>query len=217
MRLEFTQAAIQNNPALVQLLGLCPLLAVSNTITNALGLALASGFVVIGSNVCISCLRHVIPQIARLAVFVLVIATFTTVTVLLLEAYAYDLYTKIALFVQIIVTNCMILGRAEQFASRHSVVQSTWDAIGTAFGFAVALVGLGLMREVLGQGTLFADAHTLFGTTAQNWTVQITPRPWLPLASYAPGAFIVAGITLALLKSIHERRKTQTNIQPPAS
>ena len=154
---DFTEAAIANNPAWAQLLGLCPLLAVSNTVANATGLALASAFVVIGSNTSISLLRRIIPDIARLPCFVLIIATFTTLTVMLLEAYAFDLYSRIALFVQIIVTNCMILGRAEVFASRQPVGRALMDALGTAVGFALALLALGAVREVLGQGTLMAD------------------------------------------------------------
>ena len=137
---DFTEAAIANNPAWAQLLGLCPLLAVSNTVANATGLALASAFVVVGSNTSISLLRRIIPDTARLPCFVLIIATFTTLTVMLLEAYAFDLYSRIALFVQIIVTNCMILGRAEMFASRQPVGRALMDALGTAVGFALALL-----------------------------------------------------------------------------
>ena len=128
----FSTAALQRNPAWAQLLGLCPLLAVSSTLINAIGLALASTFVVIGSNVCISALRRIIPDAARLPCFVLIIATFTTMTTLVLEAFAYTLYIKIALFVQIIVTNCMILGRAEVFASKQNITATFFDALGTA-------------------------------------------------------------------------------------
>ena len=127
----FNQAMLQRNPAWAQLLGLCPLLAVSNSVVNALGLAIASLFVVVGSNTVISLLRKIIPEIARLPCFVLIIATFTTVTSLWLEAFAFELYAKIALFVQIIVTNCMILGRAEAFASRQPVGRTILDALGT--------------------------------------------------------------------------------------
>ena len=160
---DFSRATIANNPALAQLLGLCPLLAVSNTVANATGLALASAFVVIGANTSISLLRRIIPDEARLPCFVLIIATFTTLTVMVLEAYAFDLYSRIALFVQIIVTNCMILGRAEVFASRQPVGRALMDALGTAVGFAIALLALGAVREILGQGTLMADMDLLFG------------------------------------------------------
>ena len=160
---DFSRATIANNPAWAQLLGLCPLLAVSNTVANATGLALASAFVVIGANTSISLLRRIIPDEARLPCFVLIIATFTTLTVMVLEAYAFDLYSRIALFVQIIVTNCMILGRAEVFASRQPVGRALMDALGTAVGFAIALLALGAVREILGQGTLMADMDLLFG------------------------------------------------------
>ena len=136
----FNRGVLANNPAWAQLLGLCPLLAVSNSVVNALGLALASGFVLLGSNLTISLLRHRIPDVARLPCFVLIIATFTTITVMVLEAFAFTLYLRIALFVQIIVTNCMILGRAESFASRQPVGVAVLDALGTAVGFALALL-----------------------------------------------------------------------------
>ena len=153
----FSRGVLVNNPAWAQLLGLCPLLAVSNSVVNALGLAVASGFVLLGSNLMISTLRHRIPDVARLPCFVLIIATFTTLTVMLLEAFAFELYLRIALFIQIIVTNCMILGRAESFASRQPVGAAVLDALGTAVGFAIALLTLGAVREVLGYGTLLRD------------------------------------------------------------
>lgn len=197
---DFRDALFKRNPAWIQLLGLCPLLAVSNSGANAIGLATASLFVVVGSNVIISVLRGWIPDFARLPVFVLIIATFTTLTTLALEAFAYELYLKIALFVQIIVTNCMILGRAEAFASRQSVGRSLADALGTGIGFAIALLTLGLVREVLGQGTLFAGLDVLFGPQAADWQIDLG-QAGLPLAQYAPGAFIIAGLLLALGKA----------------
>ena len=205
---DLTRAMFTRNPAWFQLLGLCPLLAVSNSVINALGLAFASLFVVTGSNLLISSLRHWIPEFARLPVFVMVIATFTTLTSLALEAYAYDLYLKIALFVQIIVTNCMILGRAEAFASRQPVSRSLLDAIGTGLGFAIALVTLGAVRELLGSGTILSDMHLLFGPSASDWAISINVKA-LPLATYAPGAFIIAGLLIALGKSIFLRNEQQ--------
>ncbi len=205
----FASAAIARNPAWAQLLGLCPLLAVSNSVVNALGLAAASAFVVIGSNTLISVLRRQIPDMARLPCFVLIIATFTTVATLLLEAYAYGLYEKIALFVQIIVTNCMILGRAEAFASRQPVGRSLLDAAGTAAGFALALVTLGAVREVLAHGTLLRDAEHLFGTHAAGWQISLGFEV-LPLAALAPGAFIVAGLLLALGNRLLRARPATT-------
>lgn len=202
---DFSRATLANNPAWAQLLGLCPLLAVSNTVANATGLALASAFVVIGANTSISLLRRIIPDEARLPCFVLVIATFTTLTVMVLEAYAFDLYSRIALFVQIIVTNCMILGRAEVFASRQPVGRALMDALGTAVGFAIALLALGAVREVLGQGTLMADMDLLFGSAAAALTIEVFSTPPLALAVLPPGAFIIAALMFALVQGLANR------------
>ena len=205
----FATAAIERNPAWAQLLGLCPLLAVSNSLVNALGLALASGFVMLGSSLTISVLRKRIPQAARLPCFVLVIATFTTVSVLLLEAYAFDLYLRVALFIQIIVSNCMILGRIEAFASRQPPGQAALDALGTAGGFAIALLVLGGVRELLGNGTLFAGMAQLFSPAAEGWTLEVFASGGLLVALLPPGAFIVAGLLLGLANWTRSRRDGQ--------
>jgi len=189
---------VRRNPAWVQLLGLCPLLAVSTSAVTALALAAASAAVLVGSNVAISALRRLIPEFVRLPAFVLVVATFTTCAVLLMEAYAFELYARIALFVQIIVTNCMILGRAETFASRAPVWPSLLDALGTAAGFAVALLTLGLVREAVGRGTLFAGMELVFGPQAAAWRLDIAgDSAGMLLATLPPGAFIIAGLLLA--------------------
>ena len=159
----FTDSALRNNPVWAQLLGLCPLLAVSNSVVNALGLALASTLVLIGANGTIALIRQQIPTFARLPCFVLVIATFTTIAMLLMQAFAFEAYLKIALFIQIIVTNCMILGRVEAFASRQSVGRALTDAAGTAAGFSLALLLLGAARELIATGSLFARMETLLG------------------------------------------------------
>ncbi|NCF34408.1 MAG: electron transport complex subunit RsxE [Proteobacteria bacterium] len=198
----FSRGVLVNNPAWAQLLGLCPLLAVSNSVVNALGLALASGFVLVGSNLMISLLRHRIPDVARLPCFVLIIATFTTLTVMILEAFAFTLYLRIALFIQIIVTNCMILGRAESFASRQPVGAAVLDALGTALGFAIALLVLGAVREMLGHGTLLREMDLLFGEQATSWTYYIVADAPLPLALFPPGAFLLAGLLFALVQSV---------------
>lgn len=208
----FGSAMLTRNPAWAQLLGLCPLLAVSSTAVNAIGLAAASAFVVIGSNVCISALRRIIPSEARLPCFVLIIATFTTVTTMVLEAFAYVLYLKIALFVQIIVTNCMILGRAEAFASRQSVGRAFLDAAGTAIGFAMALLSLGVAREILAHGSILRDAELLFGAAASSWQIDMAMTAPLPLAAYAPGAFVVAGLLFAAVNATL-RRQPETHVE----
>lgn len=190
---------IERNPAWVQMLGLCPLLAVSSSVVNALGLAVASALVLVGSNTIISLLRKLLPDFARLPAFMLLIAGLTTLAVMLMEAFAYELYLGIALFVQIIVTNCIILGRAEAFASRQPVWHSLLDALGTAAGFAIALIALGAVREVIGQGTLFAHMDQLLGADAASLAIQILPEHQrLLLVALPPGAFIVAGLLMAL-------------------
>ena len=186
---RFTEAAVARNPAWVQLLGLCPLLAVSNTIANAAGLAVASAVVLIGSAVLVSLVRRFIPADVRLPCFVLVIATFTTLVNLAMEAYAFGLYQRIALFVQIIVTNCMILARIEQVASKESIGRTLLDACGAAAGFAAAILALGAVREVLAIG--------------------------FPLAALPPGAFLVAGLLLALA-NIRRGNATETGASAPA-
>ncbi len=193
---DFARAAVANNPVWSQLLGLCPLLAVSNSVVNATALALASTFVLLGANVCISAIRHWIPRFARLPCFVLVIATFTTCAVMLMQAFTFELYLRVALFVQIIVTNCMILGRVEAFASRQSVGRAAADAAGTAAGFALALLVVGATRELVGKGTLFAGMDLLIPGTA-DWQLTLGDGGLL-LAVLPPGAFILAGLLLGL-------------------
>ena len=171
---RFAEAALVRNPAWAQLLGLCPLLAVSNTVANAAGLAIASAAVLTGSAIVVSLLRRLIPDAVRLPCFVLVIAAFTTLANLALEAYAFALHQRIALFVQIIVTNCMILAHIEQVASKRGLAATVVDALGTSAGFAAAILALGAAREALAWG--------------------------FPLASLPPGAFLVAGLLLALAK-----------------
>ncbi|MGE0624701.1 MAG: electron transport complex subunit RsxE [Pseudomonadales bacterium] len=196
----FRDSALANNPAWAQLLGLCPLLAVSNNVANALGLAAASALVMIGANGTIAALRRHIPDFARLPCFVLIIATFTTIALLVLQALAYEIYLKIALFVQIIVTNCMILGRAEAFASRQPVGAALADAAGTAAGFALALVVLGATRELLATGGLLAGMESLLGPVAAGWHFRLADSGLL-LAALPPGAFIVAGLLLAAMNA----------------
>ncbi len=201
----FADAAIRNNPVWAQLLGLCPLLAVSNSVTNALGLAVASTLVLIGANGTIALIRQQIPAFARLPCFVLVIATFTTIAMLLMQAFAFELYLKIALFIQIIVTNCMILGRVEAFASRQSVGRALADAAGTAAGFTLALVSLGAARELIATGGLFANMDNLFGPTAVGWQLTLFDGG-LVIAALPPGAFIIAGLLIAAGQAIFRRR-----------
>ncbi|MCC5872309.1 MAG: electron transport complex subunit E [Gammaproteobacteria bacterium] len=196
-----------NNPALVQMLGLCPLLAVSSSVVNATGLALATLIVLVGSNTSVSLLRGFLPPAARLPAFVLIIASYTTCVTLLMQAFAFELYLTVALFVQIIVTNCTILGRAESFASRQPVLASAWDGLMMALGFAAVLIGLGAFRELLGTGMLLADMDQLFGPAAADWTLTLIPeyRGFL-LAVLPPGAFIGLGLLIAAKQYWEGRR-----------
>ncbi len=197
-----TDALWRRNIVWAQLLGLCPLLAVSATSVNAVGLALASLFVLSGANCCIAVLARTIPAHVRLPAFMLIIASFTTAAMLLMQAFAFELYLRIALFVQIIVTNCVILARAEQFASRQPPLRALLDGIATGSGFALALVSLGMVREVLGQGTLFAGMELLFGPAAAHWQIDFASQPPLLLAALPPGAFIAAGLLIALRNAL---------------
>jgi electron transport complex protein RnfE len=214
----FSRAMLERNPAWAQLLGLCPLLAVSTSVVNALALALASTFVLLGANVCISGARRWIPDHARLPCFVLIIATFTTCAVLLMQAYAFELYLRVALFVQIIVTPCMILCRVEAFASRQPPGQALLDAAGTAAGFAIALITMGAARELIGKGTLFAGLELLLPGT-DGWQVNLGSNgQGLLLASLPPGAFIIAGVLLGCANALFRRGKSNpdhTQIEAP--
>jgi len=193
---------IEQNPAWIQLLGLCPLMAVSHTIVNSLGLGLASMFVLLGSNLVISLLRHRIPGHLRLPLFVLIIATFTTCVTMLMQAFTFELYERMALYIQIIVTNCIILSRAEVCASKQKLSVAIMDALGVGLGFTIALLALGAFRELLAYGTLFRDMELLFGPFAANWSLALIPENFtLRLAALPPGAFIVAGLLMALVKA----------------
>ncbi|BBI74558.2 electron transport complex subunit E [Vreelandella aquamarina] len=162
-----------NNPALVQLLGLCPLLAVSATVVNALGLALATLLVLVGASTTISLIRHQVPSAVRLPAFVMVIAAFVTCAELLMAAFAYSLYQILGIFIPLIVTNCAILGRADAFASRQPVLPAAIDGLMMGLGFGAVLVLMGAIRELVGQGTLFSDMALLFGPVAAHWQITL--------------------------------------------
>ena len=200
----------QNNPALVQLLGLCPLLGVSNTVVNALGLGIATIMVLVASNIIISSIRKQIPVSIRLPIFVMLIAACTSSVELLMQAYAYSLYQSVGLFIPLIVTNCLILGRAEAFASRKSVFLAAFDGFAMGFGFLVVLLLLGVIRELLGQGTLFGNMELLFGAGAENWQWQISMnyKPFL-LAALPPGAFVFMGCLIAAKNYIDQKQQNR--------
>ena len=188
----------KNNPALVQLLGLCPLLGVSNSTVNALGLALASAVVLVCSNTAVSLVRGVVNTAVRLPAFVMIIAALTTCIELLMQAYTYELYQILGIFIPLITTNCVILGRADGFAAKNDPARAAYDGLMMGLGFGVVLVMIGALRELFGTGALFANMHLLFGPLAADWQLSVIPEyPGFLLAILPPGAFIVLGLLIA--------------------
>lgn len=195
-----------NNPALVQLLGLCPLLAVTSTVINGLGLGIATLIVLTGSNMIVSMIRNFVSSEIRIPVFVMIIASLVTTVELVLSAYFHPLYKTLGIFIPLIVTNCAIIGRAESFASKNPVAASSLDGFMMGLGFTAVLVTLGAVRELLGQGTLFANADLMFGAAASQLTITFSDDyPGFLLAILPPGAFIGLGLLIAL-KNVIDRR-----------
>ena len=200
------QGLWKNNAALVQLLGLCPLLAVTGSVVNGLGLGIATTLVLLGSNCTVSLVRHYVPNEIRIPIFVLVIATFVTIVQLLMNAFTYNLYQALGIFIPLIVTNCAIIGRAEAYASKNPLKQSAYDGFIMGMGFLSVLVLLGAMREILGNGTLFDGLHLLLGEWAKSMKIVIfdTESPFL-LAILPPGAFLGMGLLIALKNLLDSR------------
>lgn len=208
-----------NNPALVQLLGLCPLLAVTGSVVNAIGLGLASTIVLLGSNLTISAFRQFVPSSVRLPIFVMIIASFVTAIELLMQAFTFELYQILGIFIPLIVTNCAIMGRADAFASKNPVSASLLDGLMMGLGFSAVLIVLGAMREALGSGTLFADMQLLFGASAESWKiVLVDDYSGFLFAVLPPGAFVGMGLLIAFKNIIddklEERRKRVTPETP---
>jgi Na+-translocating ferredoxin:NAD+ oxidoreductase subunit E len=194
---ELIKGLWRENPIFRLVLGMCPTLAVTTSLENALGMGVAATFVLICSNVVISVLRTLIPAKVRIPCFIVVIATFVTIVDLLMNAYAHELHKSLGLFIPLIVVNCIILGRAEAFASRHPVLLSIADGIGMGIGFTLGLAALGICREVLGAGTI-----TVWG--GLGWSVGgFEP---IILAILAPGGFLALGCLLGLMNHIQARR-----------
>ncbi|MEC8848072.1 MAG: electron transport complex subunit E [Pseudomonadota bacterium] len=205
-----------NNPGLVQLLGLCPLLAVSNNFVNALSLGLATLFVLTVSNLTVSAIRNVVRPEIRIPVFVMVIASLVTLVELVMNAYLQTLYDILGIFLPIITTNCAIIGRAEAFASKNRVLPALIDGFMMGLGFLLVLVVLGGAREILSLGTLGQGLHLLLGDAFEGvyWTI-IPDTQGLLLAALPPGAFIGLGLMIAL-KNVIDRRVKQWR-QPSSS
>lgn len=216
---EFKQLSVEglwkNNPAMVQLLGLCPLLAVTATVINGLGLGIATTLVLIGSNLTVSLVRNFVPNEIRIPIFVMIIAAFVTVIELLMHAYTYELYQALGIFIPLIVTNCAIIGRAEAYASKNPVHYATFDGFAMGIGFTLILVVLGALREVLGYGTLLSGAELLLGEWAGALEIQIfTTESNFLLAILPPGAFLGMGLLIAaknIIDNVIAKRAAQAN------
>ena len=184
---------------MVALLGLCPLLAVTNNIVNAIGLGLATTFVLVASNVTVSIFRNQISKEVRIPIFVLLIASFVTIVELLMQSYFYDLYLILGIFVPLIVTNCAILARAEAYASKNSWDKSALDGLMMGVGFSIILVILGAMRELIGSGTLFDQSSLILGSLGDTLSVTVfDDYQGTLLAVLPPGAFIGLGLIVAV-------------------
>ena len=213
-----------NNPAFVQLLGLCPLLAVSNTVINGLGLGLATILTLVASNVMVSMIRHWVRPEIRIPVFVLIIASTVTIIELSMSAWFHELYNILGIFIPLIVTNCAIIARAEAFASKNTVRASFMDGLFMGLGFTLVLVTLGAIREAIGFGTLFQQAHLMFGDAARDFTITLFDnyRGYL-LAILPPGAFIGLGFLIAGKNIIDKKRlareklSSTTQVEVPAT
>ena len=191
---EFWKGLWDENPVLVQVLGMCPALAVSNTAGNALAMGLATLFVLTASNLVISLLRHFVPKEVRIATYILVIATFVTIVDMSIQAISLELHKALGAFISLIVANCLILGRAEAFASRNGVGRSLVDALGMGAGFTAALLSLGIVREILGAGTLFGIAVLPAGF--EPWVVMLLPS----------GGFLTLAGWLLVFNALDRRR-----------
>jgi len=194
----FVAGLWQQNTGLVVLLGLCPLLAVSGTVVNALGLGLATTLTLVLSNLAVSLARHALRPEIRIPAYVLIIASVVTVIQLLMQAWFHDLYRVLGIFIPLIVTNCAIIGRAEAFASKNAPLPSVIDGLATGLGFCLALVALGALREIVGRGTLMSQAGLMFGELGESLQLTLIPDySGFLLAILPPGAFIGLGLLIA--------------------
>jgi len=192
---EFVKGLWRENPVLVAMLGLCPTLAVTNSVANSLGMAVATLFVLVSSSILVSSLRKLIPAEVRITSYILIIATFVTVADMMLEALVPDIHKALGAFIALIVVNCMILGRQEAFSAKHGVGRSALDALGMGLGFTIALVMMGAIREVLGNGTFLGVS--VFGPNFEPWVIMVLP----------PGGFLTLGVILLAMGWWRERQR----------
>jgi electron transport complex protein RnfE len=188
---EFNKGIIKENPVLRLVLGMCPTLAVTTRAINGVAMGCAVIFVLLGSNIVISLIRKVIPAKVRIPVFIVVIASFVTTVDLLMAGFFFELHKVLGIFIPLIVVNCIILGRAEAFASKHSILDSVFDALGMGIGFTLALIVLGSVREILGNGTIFGF-DLLMSVGYQKFIIMLLP----------PGAFIALGLMMGLMNKL---------------
>ncbi|HHE39940.1 MAG TPA: electron transport complex subunit E [Candidatus Cloacimonetes bacterium] len=196
---EFTKGIIKENPVFVMALGLCPTLAVSTSVQNAIGMGAAATFVLVCSNIFISLLKNLIPSKVRIPCFILVIASFVTIVDMTMEAYVPPLHKSLGIFIPLIVVNCIILGRAEAFASKNGVFKSVLDGLGMGLGFMLAIMVIASIREILGTGTLL--------------NIHLLPASYKPMivAILPPGAFITIGLLMGLLNIVQNKKKSKAN------
>ena len=217
LKAVFMDGLWHQNTGLVVLLGLCPLLAVTGTVINGLGLGLATMLTLMASNLSVSLLRGLLRPEIRIPAFVLIIASVVTAIELLMQAWLHDLYRILGIFIPLIVTNCAIIGRAEAFASKNRPITALVDGFATGLGFCLTLVLLGALREIAGRGTLFADAQLMFGSLGSSLTLTIVPdHPGFLLAILPPGAFFGLGLLIAARNWWQARRSERKQSTPVA-
>ena len=197
---DFLRGIWRENPVLIQMLGLCPALAVTNTVANSIAMGVATFFVLTGSSLLVSTFKRWVPHEVRISTYILIIATFVTIADMMLEAVVPTVHKALGAFVALIVVNCMILSRQEAFASKQPIGRSLLDAAGTGFGFLIALLMMGAVREILGNGTFLG--FSLFGPTFEPWVIMILP----------PGGFLTLGLWLLILSWVERRRAESAKV-----
>ena len=214
----FHNGLIKQNTGLVQLLGLCPLLAISNNVINALSLGIATMLVMAASSGAVSSVRHFVPSEIRIPVFVLIIAALVTVIDLAMNAYVHPLYLVLGIFIPLITTNCIVLARADAFAAKNHPLHSVIDALAMGLGLTLVLVVLGGIREIIGQGTLFSGIDLVFGESAKAFILHVLPNyQGFLLAVLPPGAFIALGLLIAANNGYKARSTQRARAAVPAA
>jgi electron transport complex protein RnfE len=214
----FHNGLIKQNTGLVQLLGLCPLLAISNNVINALSLGIATALVMAASSGAVSSVRHFVPNEIRIPVFVLIIAALVTVIDLAMNAYVHPLYLVLGIFIPLITTNCIVLARADAFASKNHPLHSAIDGMAMGLGLTLVLVVLGAIREIAGKGTLLSGIDLVFGESAKSFVLHVLPNyQGFLLAILPPGAFIALGLLIAANNSYKARSAQRARAAVPAA